>query len=851
LNTEPSISVETHFFQNGRGWLIFFLAAMLQSLAALVWLASIPGDPKNSLFLGFSASRLGLMAAALLAVTCFLTAGVLTLRSRRFNQKIQSLAEIKKNQFILLCLILLIFLIAGWTTMVILRADPGEATFSIFERLRPIITLACLLSLEGLLWFMIARYGLHWSNLSQYRQAGKYSLWGVIFCVVFGVIIALTGFGIIPDEFYWGSPGVPLLAWQVAGSALLSLAAFVVFRNMKQQAGWKTDLALFILFWAGAYFLWLSQPIPRSYFTPSPRPPNFEVYPYSDAGFYDFVSQSLLTGNGFLNHKIITRPIYAVILAGFHSLVGQDYSDMIALQTVILALFPPLLYLLGKALHSREVGILTAVLAVWREMNLLAATPLTEVSNSKMLMTDSLTGVAFTALILLLIWWQNRNPGSLKAALGIGGFFGLMLLLRTQALMVLPVIVVVVLLNRRRRFKHGLLTAAVFILGAIISFSPWVIRNYQLTGQLIMDQPSQTALHALRFSLSMETVDNSLTSKPPAEVTATVARFVLEHPIFTLKFMAAHFLNNEFSTLTVLPIHLNLIDPRDNLFVKTPFWLQGLNGLSLGQILLLVFNLGLIVTGTAFSYWKFRWTGLIPLFVHLAYSASSAVARISGWRFVQPVDWVVYLYFAIGLACLFMVIIQVFGWKNIGHPADLSTIKDNDHIRAEWPWLAGLAVGFFLLGAITPAMEILIPQRYPVEDKALLFEKMLLDPSVSTNELVSTQIREMQPQENSVALWGRALYPRFYKEDAGEPGSGWMAYKANKFSKLGFVMITPSGDSQVVLPAEDAPQYFPNGSDVLLVGCKKDGWIEAAVVLVGMDKNELYLSSQSSAFNCD
>ncbi|MHC1783291.1 MAG: hypothetical protein AB9891_11170 [Anaerolineaceae bacterium] len=48
-----------------------------------------------------------------------------------------------------------------------------------------------------------------------------------------------------------------------------------------------------------------------------------------------------------------------------------------------------------------------------------------------------------------------------------------------------------------------------------------------------------------------------------------------------------------------------------------------------------------------------------------------------------------------------------------------------------------------------------------------------------------------------------------------------MAYKAKDFARLGFVMITPSGDFQVILPVENAPQSFPNGGDVMLVGCKK------------------------------
>ncbi len=411
-------------------------------------------------------------------------------------------------------------------------------------------------------------------------------------------------------------------------------------------------------------------------------------------------------------------------------------------------------------------------------------------------------------------------------------------------------IVLVVLLNRKGGFRRALAAASLFMLGAAISFSPWLIRNYQITGQFIMDQPSQTAIHALRFSLSMDSVDESLTSKPPAEVSSAVMRFVLDNPVFTMKFMAAHFLNNVFSSLAIIPLHIDLIDTRDNLHVITPFWLQGLQELSPGQVLLLTANILLIVIGMAFAFWKIKWTGLLPLFIFLSYSASSAVARISGWRFVQPVDWVVYLYYAVGLACLFIAAIRILGWKGQPHPQEPQEMIPPSRLHLRWLPLAGVAALLFFLGSITPAMEIVIPQRYPIADRDRLFDMLLSDATVSGTSELYGRIEELRSDPDSTALWGRALYPRFYKEEAGEPGSGWAAFKASPYSKLGFVMITPYGDSQAVLPLESTPAYFPNASDALLVGCKREGWIEVSAVLVELDKIELYLSSQSSAFKC-
>ncbi len=58
---------------------LFFILASLEGLAAVGYLISIPGDPKNSILLGLSMQRLLLVAAMagtalLLRVICILTA---------------------------------------------------------------------------------------------------------------------------------------------------------------------------------------------------------------------------------------------------------------------------------------------------------------------------------------------------------------------------------------------------------------------------------------------------------------------------------------------------------------------------------------------------------------------------------------------------------------------------------------------------------------------------------------------------------------------------------------------------------------------------------------------------------
>jgi hypothetical protein len=68
--------------------------------------------------------------------------------------------------------------------------------------------------------------------------------------------------------------------------------------------------------------------------------------------------------------------------------LDQDYSAIIAAQTLVLALFPVALYFLGKKLHSPAAGVTVALFAIFRELVTLWISSNTRVANSKIFTTD-------------------------------------------------------------------------------------------------------------------------------------------------------------------------------------------------------------------------------------------------------------------------------------------------------------------------------------------------------------------------------------------------------------------------------------------------------------------------------
>jgi hypothetical protein len=240
----------------------------------------------------------------------------------------------------------------------------------------------------------------------------------------------------------------------------------------------------------------------------------------------------------------------------------------------------------------------------------------------------------------------------------------------------------------------------------------------------------------------------------------------------------------------------------------------------------LLASLLLLAIGIGSAWGRSHMLSLLPLFVLAGYSLSNAISIVSGWRFNLPVDWVGTLYYAIGL-------IQVCFWggtflANRFVPrlweAGSAPVPIQAPVAGPFPWKRAFLVGlaFFILAAAIPLAERLIPERYPpgAVQTTLAAEASAIDPAA---------LQDFLSGENAVILVGRAMYPRFYPAGDGIPRAGWPSYATRDYPRLGFVLVGPQ-TTPVVWPGEQPPLYFPNGSDVLVVGCERADHIEARLV---------------------
>ena len=473
-----------------RFWPYFFLLSILEGLAVLAALIVIPGE-------GLSVTRLALAGVILLPLAA---SGWLFVRSLDENWRVRHLDPTVRPKFFRVLVIFssLLFLTSG-LLLFLLRYYNPEATASYFVRARPALTYLLLLSAQSNLWLTALRNGIHPQSLQTRRAV--FVAAGIVFAVflVIWLIVIFTGLGITKDPSYWGEPGVPILGWQFILALLAGVLSSFFFLRASHSSRLPSFLPFFI--WLLALGLWMSVPLTtlrNSFYAPI-TPPFNQPFPSSDAAYYDSDAQSLLAGYGFV-HPIPTRPLFILFLAGLHALLGQDYARLILGQTLVFALLPVALYFVGKQLHSRAAGLTVALLAIFRELTSLWVASDARVSNTKMLLSDFITTLALVVYLLVVMYWLRHKRGGLVFAFISGGAHGLLLLLRTQSAFLVPGILLLALLIFWPDWKKWIAQSAIFAAELILAVSPWLARNYYVTGQASLDDPNQIKAVASMYS---------------------------------------------------------------------------------------------------------------------------------------------------------------------------------------------------------------------------------------------------------------------------------------------------------------------------------------------------------------
>jgi len=787
-------------------WPWFFFTTAFESLLAIVLLLLVPSES------GLSLARLGLIGILALFFFAGIYLGNIARRdSSRFDLASRT-PFIFSSAFLALTSSLILFL---------LRYLNPERLLPYYERLSPLLWFLFIVGIQSVIFLAFLKNGFHPQEFSKRKPVYFSALVAFIILLSVFLFVVITKLGITPDTAYWGEPGVAIIGWQFGVAIFVGFAIIVYFAGSVHHQLPVTNYLLPLAIYLTACILWLSVPVDvlrNSFYAPITPPVNMPL-PYSDAGFYDYLSQSLLIGANYFG-GIPPRPLYVTFLAVLHFFFGQNYPAIITAQTLVLAFFPVTLYFLAKKLHSPAAGVTVALFAIFRELVGLWISSNTRVANSKIFTTDFPTAMALAVLCLVLIWWLERRD--LKSTLTAGGFFGLVLLFRTQSLLVLPVVFVLAWFVYQRKIKYWIEAGIVFAAVMTLTVLPWLMHNYTVEGQFTFDDPRQSAVIYSQYSFTGN-LDLSQYNPETDSVGNRIVSFTLANPAYVAGFITTHILNTEIGGLLALP----LIEKFESLSAPVNlYWVAWDGTLAWYNLLLVILYLAIIAVGFGTAWRRAGWLGLLPLAVNLGYTLANGIARFSSWRYNMPVDWVFYFYFAIGTMEILGGLTLLFGAKiEKIFPLYIQPDSKSIALRDFRPQYIFIILAFVFAGSLPWIAKGLFQPRYTASQEQLVAK-------LESNGYAAKDIRAFLSQPGTVLAEGRMLYPRLYRRNEGISSSNpWPVYAVRDYSRIGFMLINKQR-RDLIFPTKELLD-FPQGADAIVLACQSDGYLDVRVIDFG------------------
>lgn len=863
---------------------IYFSLVLVTTLLLGLRLLIRTDSAGSGLQLEISLGRISLLIPVMFFM---LMIGWLTYRAWRrpiwqdgFGARLSDLLE-RENLYIMVILSAAsVILIGGWIYQIgsVIQDSYFQGYFS---KAAPFLLWGIANAAITLLFVRFYRFG---TELRVFQsQSTVFKASGVAFglLLLVAIFIGLTGLGMKPDLVGWGDPGTPALPAQVLLLVALSVAALVISETLGKR--WTSQLTgrarsavdglIFVFLWLLAIWLWQAQSLTPAHFAPEPVAPNFEYYPYSDAANYEVSAQELLIGMGFGSD--VRRPIYSLFLALSQLASGIGYTNILMWQIPLLGLIPPLLYLLGKALHSRLAGGMIAGLALFHEVNAIRLSSLVNVSHAKLLMSDLPTALGVIAFTVVLVYWWKAPQRHRAYPLLAGGILALTMLVRIQVVVLLPGALLPLLIAFWDRKRQFIMASVLILVGMGCVLIPWLWRGQQASGKLSFAeaaQESQIGLMGARYTLNP---DSALGAALPGENSSQYSQrmfssamvFIITHPSKALEFITAHLLHNQLSTLLTLPpsyasgVNVPYLETNFSrnwqqccsvsAYVRDlPYWSNWEGQLPGNALPALLFNLLLVSVGLGAAWKRQGAVGLLPIWLSLCYALGNSLVRSSGWRFNLPVDWVGLFYYGLGL-------VQIMFWgamffANRMLPRNQRSENEIVHRSSvSFPWKQTLLLGivFFLISAAIPLTEAVIPNRYPEG-----WLEQAMDEPYLEQELyqagIPASLSDFASENGLKLLYGRALFPRYYGPTQGIPGNEWPAFIPRDYARLGFYLVGPVRKN-IVLPLEDKPTHFSHAGDVIVLGCSQDEYIEAHMVILTGEQGPVLLSSPKPGWVCD
>lgn len=735
-----------------------------------------------------------------------------------------------------------------------------------------ILIFAALASLQLLILIFTSHADIVWGVIKKNLQGS----WAVLFTVIFGIVLIInfSGFGMRfdsqSDRFFQTTnapvPGIQVLFLVAAYLGVLAGVKYLSSKNDILNRIFKKDFLIILAVWLLAFSIWSSTPTSANYFVDRGRPPNNSLSPASDALYFDIQAQRILAGEGFDEDFYPRHPMYILFLAFSHLLTGKGYLDVIYFQIALLSLTPVLLYKLVRLLHNRSSGLLVALLFILRERNSLYLSQHITVTNVKTLMTEPLTIFCIILLVYLLALWLKEPGKNLHLAMLLGGVLGFAVLLRVEALMFIPIFGLLSFFYLWRKKRSWLRGMIVMFAACGVMVFPWMYRNKVVLGSYAIDyhfQYQNKLKDLFKYFYPGKTRSDDSDSgdrsssyyfpaiKPAKQSSIPLLPYKMlkqpEESSTELEHFLDHFFNNitqglyylpsnhqPLLTIGSLPDFISSTQTQTDIeedspperylerYIKSlPYWDYHWNGkLQSRSFLPVAFTIGIIALGISGIKRSGKWIAVLLLLLFVFYGAAFALLGYSGGRFIFLVDWITLLFYGIGLSIVVSKIRQDAGGWLTGsgeRGSDPLLEKEQEISLSGRPGILVLGALLILFtGGSMYAVDQWLPSPYTPSG---LQENTVEVPGFSEAEqqiMFALSNAGFQP----LTLFGRALYPKFFKNDEGLADNRKATLPDRSYKRVEFYLIGME-NGWVVLPGKEGLGFFPHGVDVIVIGSRQ------------------------------
>jgi len=510
-------------------------------------------------------------------------------------------------------------------------------------------------------------------------------------------------------------------------------------------------------------------------------------------------------------------------------------------------------------------------------------------------MSEFPTAVCLALLTLFVVLWLRGPEHKPYYALAAGGVLGLATLIRHNVWLLLPVILLAALMVYGRKWQRCLFSCSLFLLAMLLAVVPWMWRNYsmghspfyflpalqgsvwknRIVPEIQVEPPSKdtkatpeinvTQLFQSKEATSTEQPAVPTLSSPGSPGTEAGIPAIFTRYQKVIYSAVNNFSHNLITSVLSMPLKLQFDDLAHIVVGTDSMWDYGWAGkLNWEASILLLCNLGLISLGLGFSWAHLKIAGLVPFLIYLGYNMATGLARTSGGRYIVPTDWVVYFYYGLGLVQLTLWVMAVIWGRDMSNAGVLSGRQpapagsDGEQRKAvesvdlrTW-WKGGLAIVlvFFMIGFTLPLSDVVFPSAYPDLTKNQVFQLLTQNGLLDKIGFTAQQAEAFAGLANSRVAYGRALYPRFLDPSFDPNARELYSDLPDNFPHLVYRLITPRGSVTVSLPLQSAPDYFPNASDVVVLGCKGGNYLDAFAIVILRPQVRVYLSPAGNNMTC-